>query len=433
MAYYTGPTGNSVASSTAKKNTVKKTNVNPGYGTQSAYQQYKLGRNNTLDTSRSGTNTTYGGVGRNASTGNGSSSKASTSSSSSSSSGHSSSSENYTHYEEPEPYVEEAPAAYREYWSSNDLIDDYVKYLNDQAKSAYNRNMEILNGYYDNAKQNLQNNYNESVGTLDTNNARNTSNINADAEAAMRQAYINNMLSRRNLQQVLTAQGLNGGASETTRASMENNYGNARNNIDTTRNRNLADLAAQYNNNLAGLRQQLNSGLSDLDKTRLDYSLELNQQLQNKLDSYTDKITSFMKDYEARYNNPELNQTSDQVMGRINDLLAFEKGIQNWGASFGEYNLPNASNLGSIPTSYINNLSKLAADSAAFNLDPAQVNNPYDPTTMQQAGQYAGNNYAKYLAAQDLLGANNPTAINAQVGNNGNVSSLQQILRQLGY
>ena len=48
-------------------------------------------------------------------------------------------------------------------------------------------------------------------------------------------------------------------------------------------------------------------------------------------------------------------------------------------------------------------------------------------------GQFAGSNYAKYLAAQDLLGANNPTAINAQVGNNGNVSSLQQILRQLGY
>ena len=119
--------------------------------------------------------------------------------------------------------------------------------------------MEILNGYYDNAKQNLQNNYNESVGTLNSNNALNTNNINADAEAAMRQAYINNMLSRRNLQQVLTAQGLNGGASETTRASMENNYGNARNNIDTTRNRNLADLATQYNNNLAGLRQQLNS------------------------------------------------------------------------------------------------------------------------------------------------------------------------------
>ena len=125
-----------------------------------------------------------------------------------------------------------------------------------------------------------------------------------------------------------------------------------------------------------------------------------------------------MKDYEARYNNPELNQTSDQIMGRINDLINFEKGIKNWGASFGEYNLPNASNLGSIPTSYINNLSKLAADSAAFNLDPAQVNNPYDPTTMQ-------------LAAQDILGNNNPTALNTQVGNNGNVSSLAQVLKAL--
>lgn len=421
MAYYTGPTGNSVASSTAKKNTVKKTNVNPGYGTQSAYQQYKLGRNNTLDTSRSGTNTTYGGVGRNASTGNGSSSKASTSSSSSGSSG--SSKQSYTEYEETPDYQEQEAQEWNNStanWNPNDLIKVYVDTLNERAKDAYDRSVGIVNDYYNSAKENLQKNYDESVGILNNNNNLNTANINADAEAAMRQAYINNMLSRRNLQQVLTAQGLNGGASETTRASMENNYGNARNNIDTTRNRNLADLAAQYNNNLTGLRQQLNTGLSDLDTRRLEYTRQANQDVQNILNSYIDKITDTIM---SGYNNNNLSQM-------LSGIYIEDEGKKALDA----YNGVNgAASLKAVPNNYTNQLTNIADALKQYQLDPAQVNNPYDPTTMQQAGQFAGSNYAKYLAAQDLLGANNPTAINAQVGNNGNVSSLQQILRQLGY
>ena len=421
MAYYTGPTGNSVASSTAKKNTVKKTNVNPGYGTQSAYQQYQLGRNNTLDTSRSGTKTTYGGVGRNASTGNGSSSKASTPSSSSGSGG--SSKQSYTEYEETPDYQEQEVQEWNNStanWNPNDLIKVYVDTLNERAKDAYDRSVGIVNDYYNSAKENLQKNYDESVGILNNNNNLNTSNINADAEAAMRQAYINNMLSRRNLQQVLTAQGLNGGASDTTRASMENNYGNARNNIDTTRNRNLADLAAQYNNNLTGLRQQLNTGLSDLDTRRLEYTRQANQDVQNILNSYIDKITDTIM---SGYNNNNLSQM-------LSGIYIEDEGKKALDA----YNGVNgAASLKAVPSNYTNQLTNIADALKQYQLDPAQVNNPYDPTTMQQAGQFAGSNYAKYLAAQDLLGANNPTAINAQVGNNGNVSSLQQILRQLGY
>lgn len=84
--------------------------------------------------------------------------------------------------------------------------------------------------------------------------------LNDSTDRALREAYINRMQSQRNLQQQLTAQGLNGGASETTTASMLNNYGNARNALETERQRQLTALQQTYQNNLAQLDAQRAGG-----------------------------------------------------------------------------------------------------------------------------------------------------------------------------
>ena len=84
--------------------------------------------------------------------------------------------------------------------------------------------------------------------------------LNDQTNNALREAYINRMLSQRNLQQQLTAQGLNGGASETTTASLTNNYGNARNQLETERQRQQAALLNTYQNNMAQLEAQRASG-----------------------------------------------------------------------------------------------------------------------------------------------------------------------------
>jgi len=422
MAYYTGPKGNSVAS-----NTVKKNNVNPGYGTQSAYDQLHAGRNNTMDKSRS-QGVTYGGSGANASTGYRDGSSGGSSGGGSSSSGGGGSSASVT------PYVAQEAPAYSGSWNANELINDYMKYLNARAESAYNRNLEVLNDLYDDAAGRLRSNYNDSKTVLDTNKQNNTNAITADAEEAMRQAYINNMLSRKSLQQAMVAQGLNGGATETTRANMENNYGEARNAIDTTKNKNLAELLAQYQNNLAGLRQQLNSGLTDLDTQRMNYAMQMQSQLQNTLDSYADKLTDYMTDYQDWYNNDAMYATPEERMSRTMGLMNFEKGIQNWGDNIDKYNLNGATNMGSGVQAYLNNLQNIASGSKNFDIDPAQVTNSYDPVSMQQAGiQAAASNYQKALAAQEALGATSTQARNSALSQYGNISSLQEILRQLGY
>ena len=79
--------------------------------------------------------------------------------------------------------------------------------------------------------------------------------INANNQAAdksLKEAYVANMLSKRNLPQQLKALGISGGASETTLADIDNTYMNNRFGIEE--NRNDANLQARlaYDNGVAG-------------------------------------------------------------------------------------------------------------------------------------------------------------------------------------
>lgn len=78
--------------------------------------------------------------------------------------------------------------------------------------------------------------------------------------AALREAYINKMQSLRTLPQNLTAQGLHGGMTETTLGSMHNNYANARNQLETQRQAQQADILNTYQNNMAQLESQRANG-----------------------------------------------------------------------------------------------------------------------------------------------------------------------------
>ena len=64
---------------------------------------------------------------------------------------------------------------------------------------------------------------------------QNLSRVNAAADQALREAYLNKMESLKGLNQALTAQGFSGGASETALAGLYNNYGSARSQIEAQR------------------------------------------------------------------------------------------------------------------------------------------------------------------------------------------------------
>ena len=102
--------------------------------------------------------------------------------------------------------------------------------------------------------------YQRSAAQQKTNYEYGQGELNRATDNALQQAYINRMLQQRNLAQQLSAQGLNGGASETTTAGMLNNYNNSRNALETERQNQLASLLNTYQNNMAQLENQRASG-----------------------------------------------------------------------------------------------------------------------------------------------------------------------------
>ena len=99
------------------------------------------------------------------------------------------------------------------------------------------------------AKAQQDQNYQFACGQLD-----------AQTNKALQEAYVNKMLGLLRLPQDMAAQGLGGGAAETTLGSLYNNYGSARNNLEVERQSQLAGLLNTYQNNLAQLAAQRATG-----------------------------------------------------------------------------------------------------------------------------------------------------------------------------
>lgn len=88
----------------------------------------------------------------------------------------------------------------------------------------------------------------------------NVNKLNTAADTAQQQAYINYMMSKRDMGQQLSAQGLSGGAAESTWVGLYNGYGNSRASTEKSRIENLGDLQQTLQNNLAQIEQQRLSG-----------------------------------------------------------------------------------------------------------------------------------------------------------------------------
>lgn len=100
------------------------------------------------------------------------------------------------------------------------------------------------------------------------------------------QAYINAELARKNLPQQLAAQGISGGASESSNLAISTQYGNALNDLTTNYNQSLADLErdiAQYratgNSQLAQNAANYQQQLADVYLSALQQQQQYNQSL----------------------------------------------------------------------------------------------------------------------------------------------------------
>lgn len=268
-------------------------------------------------------------------------------------------------------------AAYR----GNDY-SDYLAQARAAAQAAYDRGMSALNDAYGSQMNSLRNNLAETRKSLLNNYNYSRGNIGRDAEDSLRQAYINRMQSERNLGQQMAAQGLSGGATETTLANMYNNYGNARNDINTQANRSYADLENNYNTNLSQAMQAYNSAVANADLQKAQQAIQLENALSNNQ-------ISALSDYQT-------------LMQREN---------QN----------------------YLDLLKTAIANGANFAYTPTSANNAVQGVAVQQASMPTAN--TNYAALQALLNAQQTPGSGAAVSlANPTVDNnyLAQILAQLG-
>ena len=228
---------------------------------------------------------------------------------------------------------------------------EYAAQQRAAAESAYRAGMERLGQAWDTKTGALKDNLNSTLAGLQRQYDSSKNEVNADANKSLREAYINYMLNRKNLNQNLSAQGIGGGAAESTQAGMYNNYGTSRNNINTTLNDNLTSLENMYQGNIASAQQQYNSAYAKALSDYLNYQNQLEQNLANSIvgsygnmvnslgslnSGYTDTLYNLLEKQAAyEYANTKNTLGRDSVstqatnnMGSVTDWAKYQAMIQ---------------------------------------------------------------------------------------------------------
>lgn len=181
------------------------------------------------------------------------------------------------------------------------------------ARDAYNNGIGRLNDAYNNARNNYGNIYNRGVENLNSSYNNSLGKIDSNAQDAMQEAYVNKMLSLKNLSQALSAQGISGGASESATAGMLNNYGNARNGIQKTWDTNRGDLEQTYNTNLGNLYSAYQSQMANLDQNRANAMNALESNLANAVADYSNSFLSAIMSNPSLLNSAVSTAQSNQA------------------------------------------------------------------------------------------------------------------------
>lgn len=179
------------------------------------------------------------------------------------------------------PYADYMAQMQANYERQQARAEELARQKQQAAQDAYNKNMGYLSSAYDKRGELHKNSYQSALEQLQAGYDSGARGVNANADNAQQQAYINAMMAQRDMPQALAAQGITGGASESTLADMRNSYGNSRNQIDTGRNESLTTLLDALNSNKASALQSYNTQLSNDDAQRMAYQMELEQALAN--------------------------------------------------------------------------------------------------------------------------------------------------------
>ncbi len=246
------------------------------------------------------------------------------------------------------------------------------------AQAAFDASKARLDEAWANTQSSLKSNLNSTLDSLKNNYDYSSGQANDDANKSLREAYINYMLNRKNMNQNMSAMGLSGGASESSLANMYNNYGSSRNNINTTLNESLAKLLNAYQNNVSSANQTYNS------------------------------------------------QYADAMNNYVNNLNALQSALaNNLMSTYSGSSLSNLANYASTLSGLVDNMANVGFTPTENTLAVNKV------STTQNTGSDKSSNYAKYKAMVDAMSTSgaSSTQIIQQLRNNG--ASLQEVFEAL--
>lgn len=282
-------------------------------------------------------------------------------------------------------------------------------YGNSMAKleAAYDKSMGRLNNAWDTNQNMLKSNLDSTLNRLKSQYDYSSGVVNDDANKSLREAYINYMMNKKNLNQGLSAMGMSGGATESSLAKLFNNYGSSRNNINTTLADNLAKLLNEYQGNYSNANQLYNSQFADAQN---QYASQLNALEQNAYNSQAALESSLA----AALANVTTGSNMAGYASYLNALSSLNPTVSNASFSNGNYaqNLANINNTGAYtPTE----------NTLATNLVNTTSNNNMGSVT----------DYAKWKAMADSLsnsGANTSNIIYQLRQNGAPLDAVYQIL-----
>lgn len=146
-------------------------------------------------------------------------------------------------------------------------LNEILKQTTQELTETYKPDYEKIDAQKAAEQKALDDERNRQQGILD----RNLFNAN-------QQAYITRMQAQRDMPQQLAAQGIRGGATETTLNNLYNNYLNARNTAKASYDDSTGALSSNYNTNLAALGSKYAQMMAQLDSEKRNQALTLAQQ-----------------------------------------------------------------------------------------------------------------------------------------------------------
>lgn len=156
----------------------------------------------------------------------------------------------------------------------------YDQIYSEEYKKNLGNSVANLEAAQKTGEESLLKNKAQSLNTLKQAYDNSASTLLKNKDKALKEAYISKMKEQKDLPSILARQGLGGGVSETTTASLMRNYQNNRNSAEENYGTNKTNLDTQYGNDIAQVETGYNTDLANL---KSSYASQIENAKQNAI------------------------------------------------------------------------------------------------------------------------------------------------------